>query len=524
MRALLIAALMTTLAVNAAAEPARFSPAIQKNIARLKETAAKSDLGFEITRDLVREVGPRMAGTEAETRARAWAVAKFKTLGFTARIEPFKTNMWRRTHESARLTTPFSAPLTIATLGNSAPTPEGGFEAEVVRFPDLAALEAAKPESVEGKIVFLDEKMARSQDGSTYGAAVVKRRRCPILAREKKAAACLIRTVGTSPQRVANTGNITSRESRIIPAAALSNPDSDELAYLLSKGPVRVRLDIGVETQADAPSGNVIAEIRGREKPHEIVLLGAHLDSWDITPGAHDDGTGVGTMMASAKLIADLPGSPRRTIRIVLFGSEETGLIGSIGRFVLETAARDAVRWRRIMPAGQPLFVNVNVSARQLLDPTFLQFCDRLALDVAVKPAEIRLEITETLALDDSGGAATALQRLRRAGFGLVMDDFGAGHSTLSRLANLTFDAVKVDSSFLRGGAAARSVLAGLIRLARDLGLEATVEGVESEEDLAFLDANQCPYAQGYHCGRPRDAAETQRLVAEVAEPAETVE
>src|SRR5262249_16664743 len=191
-------------------------------------------------------------------------------------------------------------------------------------------LEAAKPESVEGKIVFLDEKMARSQDGSTYGAAVVKRRRCPILAREKKAAACLIRTVGTSPQRVANTGNITSRATRIIPAAALSNPDSDELAYLLTNGPVRVRLDIGVETQADAPSGNVIAEIRGREKPNEIVLLGAHLDSWDITPGAHDDATGVGTMMAVAKLIADLPGNPKRTIRVVLFGSEETGLIGGM--------------------------------------------------------------------------------------------------------------------------------------------------------------------------------------------------
>lgn len=329
-KALLIAALMTTLAINAAAEPVRLSPIIQKNIVKLKETAAKSDLGFEITRDLVRDVGPRMAGTEAEARARAWALAKFRSLGFTARVEPFKTNMWRRTHESARLVAPFSAPLTIATLGNSAPTPEGGIEAEVVRFADLAALEAAKPESIEGKIVFLDEKMARSQDGSTYGVAVVKRRRCPILARERKAAACLIRTVGTSPQRVANTGNITSRESRIIPAAALSNPDSDELAYLLSKGPVRVRLDIGVETQADAPSGNVIAEIRGREKPHEIVLLGAHLDSWDITPGAHDDGTGVGTMMASAKLIADLPGSPRRTIRIVLFGSEETGLIGGM--------------------------------------------------------------------------------------------------------------------------------------------------------------------------------------------------
>ncbi|BCW90228.1 hypothetical protein sos41_33960 [Alphaproteobacteria bacterium SO-S41] len=203
--------------------------------------------------------------------------------------------------------------------------------------------------------------------------------------------------------------------------------------------------------------------------------------------------------------------------------AEETGLIDQIGRFVLETAARDAARWRRMAP-DSPLFVNVNVSARQLGDNVFLQFCDVLALDIGVRPAEVRLEITETLAIDDSGAAATALQRLRRAGFGLIMDDFGAGHSTLSRLARLPFDAVKIDGSFLRSEGTARNVLAGLIRLARDLGLEATAEGVESEEDFAFLAAQDCPYAQGYHCGRPSDATATQRLLLDLNEPADAVE
>ena len=325
-----IALTMAALPRAAFAENAVLSPAIEKTIAALKQDAAKSDLGFEITRDLVRDVGSRMAGTDAEARARTWAVARFEALGHSARIEPFTVNMWRRTHQDAAIVAPFNLPVVIAALGGSAATPAGGLEADVVRFANIPALTATAPESVIGKIVFIDEKMARSQDGSTYGAAVAKRRRCPLLAREKGAAACLIRTVGTSPLRVANTGNITSRETRIIPAAALSNPDADELAYLLTKGPVRMRLDIGVETQPDAPSGNVIVDIKGRERPNEIVLLGAHLDSWDVTPGAHDDGAGVGTMMAVAKLIASLPHRPRRTIRIVLFGSEEVGLIGGM--------------------------------------------------------------------------------------------------------------------------------------------------------------------------------------------------
>ena len=325
-----VAALASLALAGTAIAQTPLTPAMDKAVAHLKHEALSNDLAFEITSSLVRDVGPRPAGFEAEARARVWALAKFKSLGLSAHIEPFAMDAWRRTRESASLTAPFNSPLVITALGGSAATPEGGVEAQVVRFADIPALEAASADSVKGKIVFLDEKMARSQDGSSYGAAVAKRRRCPILAQQKGAAACLIRTVGTSPLRVANTGNITSREKVTVASAALSNPDADELAHLLAKGEVRMRLDIGVETHADAPSGNVVAEIKGRTHPNEIVLLGAHLDSWDITPGAHDDGTGVGTMMAVAKMIASLPQRPKRTIRIVLFGSEERGLLGGM--------------------------------------------------------------------------------------------------------------------------------------------------------------------------------------------------
>ena len=204
--------------------------------------------------------------------------------------------------------------------------------------------------------------------------------------------------------------------------------------------------------------------------------------------------------------------------------AEETGLIEPLGRFILETAAHDSARWRRIAPQTPPLFVNVNVSARQLTSSGFLDACERLALDGEVGPREVRLEITETLAIDDAGAAAAGLQRLRRAGFGLVMDDFGTGHSTPSRLAHLPFDAVKIDRSFMASGEQGRSVLAGLVRLARDLNLEATAEGVETAEDLAFLAANECLYAQGYFCGKPRDAAAAQAYLLEFAETADRVE
>lgn len=204
--------------------------------------------------------------------------------------------------------------------------------------------------------------------------------------------------------------------------------------------------------------------------------------------------------------------------------AEESGLIEPLGRFILETAAEDSARWRRIAPQTPPLFVNVNVSARQLTSEAFLQACEALAAAGRVGPGELRLEITETLAIGDAGAAAAGLQRLRRAGFGLVMDDFGTGHSTPSRLAHLPFDAVKIDRSFMMGGDQGRSVLAGLVRLARDLDLEVTAEGVETAEDLAFLATNDCLYAQGYFCGKPRDAAAAQAYLLEFTESAEQAE
>ncbi|MES1199189.1 MAG: M20/M25/M40 family metallo-hydrolase [Pseudomonadota bacterium] len=319
---------------QAAAQPAPVAPApisadMQRTLDQLREAGLKDDNAYAIVEDLVSRIGPREAGSEAEARARDWAVAMLRTQGFNnSRIEPFTIPSWDATVETAEVITPAHQRLVIAALGGSAPTPAGGLEAEVVRFTSLDALQAAPDASVRGKIVFIDEGMTRTQDGSGYGVAVRKRGACTPMAQAKGAVACLIRSVATDASRFPHQGGPSrQRDNAHLPNAALAVPDADVLAYLIAHGPgpVRVRLNIETTTNDAAPSGNVIAEIPGRDRGGEVVLAVAHLDSWDLGYGAIDDGAGVAIVTAAAKLIRDLPRRPRRTIRILLAGSEEIG-------------------------------------------------------------------------------------------------------------------------------------------------------------------------------------------------------
>lgn len=313
--------------------PAPLTAEQQRNVEQLRAAALASDHAYAIVEDLVTRIGPRRAGTPAEARARDWAVAMLRVEGFSnPHIEPFDIQSWGATRQEAYVVTPSGPrPLVIAALGGSAPTPPGGLEAEVVRYPNLDALQAAPNADVAGKIVFIDEPMARTQDGSGYGVAVAKRSRCAPMAEAKGAVACLIRSVGTNTTRLAHQGgSARERGGAQLPHAALSPPDADALAGLIALGPTRVHLDIAVDAQDRAPSGNVLAEVRGRERPNEIVLVAAHLDSWDLGQGAIDDGAGDAIIVAAAKLINDLPKKPRRTIRIFLAGTEEPGGLGGI--------------------------------------------------------------------------------------------------------------------------------------------------------------------------------------------------
>lgn len=303
-----------------------------RTVDRLIDNGLEDDVAYDVLRSLTTEIGPRMGGSDNEARARDWGVAKLKKLGFkNVRIETFEMPYWARVSESAEILSPFPQALTITALGQSPSTPEGGVTAEVVRFATLLDLQAAPMGSLEGKIAFVDGDMARTQDGSGYGLAVQKRSQAAVAAGERGAMAALIRSVGTDSHRMPHTGSSVRGGATLgpIPSAALSAPDADQLARALdiADGSVTIKLDIQVEWRETTTSGNVIGEIPGASD--EIIVIGGHLDSWDLGTGAVDDGAGVAITTAAAKLVGDLRGKPKRTIRVVMWGAEEVGLHGA---------------------------------------------------------------------------------------------------------------------------------------------------------------------------------------------------
>ncbi len=200
-----------------------------------------------------------------------------------------------------------------------------------MRVSTLEELDQRDASACRGKIVFIDRRMARGSDGSGYGDAVPARSDGASRAARLGAVGVLIRSIGTDRNRLPHTGGLTLREGRGrgSPPRRSRFPDAELLTRLVRRGgPVRVRFELTCGQQPDAPSASVVGEVVGREKPDEIVLLGAHLDSWDLGTGAIDDGAGCGIVIEAARQIAALSPHPRRTIRVVLFANEENGLAG----------------------------------------------------------------------------------------------------------------------------------------------------------------------------------------------------
>ena len=292
--------------------------------------APSPEPGYDIVEGLTTEIGQRLAGTEQEARARAWAVQRLKALGFAnVHVEPFDMPVWIRGEETAEIVGPFPQKLALTALGNSGATPDSGITAEIVGFPSLEALEAAPSDQVRGKIVFVWHHMTVTQDGSSYGYFGQIRRAGPALASKKGAAAILIRSIGTDHHRMPHTGVTSWTDgAQPIPAAALSVPDAEQLERILAHGkPVTLHLTLTPRMIGTHQSGNVIAEIPGRDPSAGLVLIGGHLDSWDLGTGAIDDAAGLAITTAAAKRILDGP-KPKRTVRLVWFGAEEPGGFG----------------------------------------------------------------------------------------------------------------------------------------------------------------------------------------------------
>ena len=333
----------------------------------LLRNARAENRSLSLLRSLCDDVGPRFPCTAGDVAAVAWAKEAMREAGLSnVRAEKAPATLWERGVESCMLRLPRLQPTVLSALGGSVGTPEQGLEAPVVMFTSLAELDAAPAELVSGRIVYLHHVMPRLRDGTGYNGGSVVRMSGPSRAAKKGAIACLVRSIGTDSMRAPHTGALFYEpDSPMIPAAALSTPDGDLLARALLAGKEVVStLKLGCKPLPVGESANVIGELVGSERPEEVVLIGAHLDSWDLGTGALDDGAGCAIAIQVGRLLAALPQRPRRTVRIALFANEELGTGGGLAYAsayakdaanhiaAFEADQGDGAPWALRLPAG----------------------------------------------------------------------------------------------------------------------------------------------------------------------------
>lgn len=303
--------------------------------ARVFESAMASHRAMEHAAWLTDRIGPRLSGSPQAEAAVAWSKGALESFGLEVRLQPVTVPHWVRGKEEGRLVTPAQQALHLTSLGGSVATPEEGIEAEILRVTSYDELRALG-DLVKGKIVFYDAPMDRAliEGGNAfraYSQVVGFRGTGAIEAARLGAVASVIRSVASHSLQTPHTGAMRYEEGvPKIPAAALSTEDADLIRRLVAAGEsVRMHLVLTPRRLPDVESANVIAEIRGSELPDEVVVIGGHLDSWDLGTGAIDNASGVAMTMETMRVIAGLGIRPKRTIRAVLFMNEEFGLSGA---------------------------------------------------------------------------------------------------------------------------------------------------------------------------------------------------
>ena len=292
---------------------------------RLIKAATADDFAWQRLAELTDTFGNRLSGSDNLARAIAWSAEMMKKDGLeNVRTEPVMVPRWVRGNESAEIVDPPRHPIAMLGLGGSVATPPGGIEADVLvvnSFDDLRTHASA----AKGRIVLFNAPF------SSYNDTVMYRTGGARAAAQFGAVAALVRAVGPMGLRTPHTGSLQYAQGvPAIPGAAISGEDANRIARLVARGRrVRLRLSMEAHIEPDVESANVVGEIRGREKPEEIVLLGGHIDSWDVGTGASDDGVGIIATWEAVRLMAKLGIRPRRTVRVVLWTNEENGLRGA---------------------------------------------------------------------------------------------------------------------------------------------------------------------------------------------------
>lgn len=312
---------------------------------RIIGAALTSNKAYERLSYLTDRIGNRISGSQSLERAISWAISEMTHDGLD-NVHPEKVMVphWVRGEESLEMTNPEPRKLAMLGLGNSIGTPAPGITAEAVVVRNFDQLEALG-EQVRGKIVVYNAPFV------SYGETVVYRGSGASRAAKYGAVAALVRSITPVSLQTPHTGALNYDEKQPkIPSAAITIEAAEMLQRLYDRGErPTLRLKMEAKFLPDAESANVIAELKGSEKPEEIILVGGHLDSWDVGQGAHDDGGGCIIAWEAVRLLKELGLRPRRTIRVVLFTNEENGSRGGQGylaahraevskhKFVIET-------------------------------------------------------------------------------------------------------------------------------------------------------------------------------------------
>lgn len=338
---LLAAATVAAMPALAQQQPA---PSDSANIKKFYDNALTSTKSYEDLRYLTKNIGARLSGSPQAAAAVEWGKQVMNKMGLDrVYVQEVMVPYWvRGDKETGRIMSGQvgSTEVNIAALGSSVGTGESGLTAEVVEVHNFEELEKLGKKKVKGKIVFFNRAFDNTHvhTMAAYSGAVDQRGGGPVAAAKLGAVAVIVRSMANEIQDVPHTGNTRYQDGvDKIPAAAISTKGAETLSKQLKNDPnLKFYMRMTCENLPEVLSYNVIGEIKGTEKPDEIILVGGHLDSWDLGEGAHDDGTGVVQSMEVLRLFKDLGIKPKRTIRAVLFMNEENGLRG--GRKYAEEA------------------------------------------------------------------------------------------------------------------------------------------------------------------------------------------
>ena len=411
----------------------------------LMKRALSSDEGMKQLISLCDDIGHRLSGSAQLEDAIQWGASEAKKIGLeNITLQEVMVPNWKRGNESLELTFPKKQSLPMLGLGMSIGT-YGTLEGEVLVFSSFEEL--AKSDEVTNKIVLFNAPF------TTYGKTVRYRSQGADKAAEKGAKAVLVRSISPTSLQSPHTGGLRYRTDKKIPAAAITLEDADRLSRWFHRG-IRPRVKLYMEaTQfADAKSHNVIADIKGSIYPEQVVVIGAHIDSWDVGQGAQDDGAGVVIVLQAARLIKSLKQRPKRTIRVVLYTNEENGL-------------RGATKYADSVPDPQSHFAAIEADIGSGVPTHFSYQLPKSLNNIDFQPLQNALQPTvnslKNLGMGDlqEGYAGADIGRLVRKGvigFGLKMntDGYWPIHHTHADTVD------KINPEDLRKNIAAMSIMA----------------------------------------------------------------